>query len=132
MGEKKCYNIHNKAETSWGTGEVFAMTRDNIFLKGMVILIGVAWIAITVWLNFDAFVGKQGFDRPDVAQRLANCEGTFKQRYDCKSSQIVTENQGTFLDLSLRGALIFLPPILLWVGWSQLPERRRRYRRMAH
>ena len=108
------------------------MTKDNIVLRLMAIMLALAWIGVTGWLNFDAFAGRQSFERPELAAKLDNCEGTFKQRYDCKSSQIVADGQSTFLDLALRGGLIFGPPLILWAGWSLLPERRRRYRRAIH
>ena len=108
------------------------MTKDNIVLKWLAIFLAIVWLGTTGWLNFDAFAGRQGYERPEVQAKLSNCDGTFKQRYECKSSQIISEGRSTFLDLALRSAIIFAPPLLLWAAWSQLPDRRRRHRRTAH
>ena len=98
------------------------MYRNNVTLRWALIALGLLWIGAAGWANSDIFVGKQAYEKPELAERLSTCDGSFKERYDCKSRSIVHDDQQTFLLMSTAFLTIFGPPVLLWLAWSRLPD----------
>ena len=101
---------------------------------------GVIWIFV---VGFDQFFGGSTFDyantvREEQLQRtLASCRGTFKERYNCKSSILLAEGRNSLNYWSKKYAISFARPIFLcvafhmWLGRVETVEEKLRRKRLA-
>lgn len=107
-------------------------TKDNV-LKWSMIVGSVLWIAIAGSFHWEAFIGPQSYEKSSVSDKIDNCEGSFKQRYECKSSLIINDSRETFMDWTWRLAVVFGPPLALGIAWQMHPEpKRRRHEKRQH
>ena len=79
---------------------------------------GVALLWVFV-VGFDQFFGGSTFDYAATAKEeqlqrtLASCRGTFKERYNCKSSILLAQGRDSFNYWSKKYLITFGPPIFL-------------------
>ena len=63
---------------------------------------GIAGVIYILVIGFDQFFGGATFSYANsqheelLQQRLASCRGSFKERYDCKSSILLAEGRDSF------------------------------------
>jgi hypothetical protein len=101
--------------------------RRKKLAQKILIGLGLVWIA---WAGWDQFA-----DIPDddmethssasVQERLRDCAGTFKQRYDCKEAIVIQVHRETFNNLIGRTAIVVVPPLLAAIGYGIVFRRRR-------
>ncbi|MGE5503636.1 MAG: hypothetical protein ACM31L_04365 [Actinomycetota bacterium] len=82
--------------------------------KWVVVLASLGWMT---WAGIDQFseVPEQDLlthSSPEVKERLRDCEGTFKQRYECKENIVIKTHRDTFYRLTERLAIVTVPAIL--------------------
>lgn len=86
-------------------------------LRILAVLISLAWIAWAGWQQFAALpeeaVQHHGSDV--VKDRMKDCEGSFKQRYECKEAIVIQSGRDTFNNMMMRLAIVFGPPALLGI-----------------
>lgn len=84
-----------------------------------------AWVGVAGWLTFTNL--PQGEIRhhgsEEVKERMRECEGTFKQRYDCKEAIVIESGRDTFWNMIVRLALITGPAIVAGGVGSALIRR---------
>ncbi|MGE5548145.1 MAG: hypothetical protein ACM33T_14660 [Solirubrobacterales bacterium] len=93
--------------------------------KLLVGLLCLVWIAGSGVAMF-ATLGEdevQTHSSDTVKDRLRDCEGTFKQRYECKEAIVIQTHRKTFYTLSERLAIVVLPPSLLAIAFSMALKR---------
>lgn len=75
-----------------------------------------AWVGIAGWIMFTELPedALQTHSSDAVKERLKECEGTFKQRYDCKETIVIETHRKTFWSLTER--LLFVTVPALFVG----------------
>ena len=103
---------------------------------------GVALLWVFV-VGFDQFFGGSTFDYAATAKEeqlqrtLASCRGTFKERYNCKSSILLAQGRDSFNYWSKKYLITFGPPIFLyvafhmWLGRVETVEEKLRRDRLA-
>lgn len=94
--------------------------RDRSRLKQIFTITSLIWMATTAWLMFGHL------DKDDMGNlnssalrdRMAECQGNFRERYDCKEALIVKSGRQSFNDLFLRFLLVIVPPLAanIWLG----------------
>lgn len=72
------------------------------------------WVAGSGWMLFadlpdDAVLHHAS---PEVKERMRDCTGSFKQRYDCKEAIVIETGRLTFWSMTGRLALVTVPAIL--------------------
>lgn len=94
--------------------------------KWVVTGVSLVWMA---WAGWDQFGNLSPDDienhsSPAVQERMRDCSGTFKQRYECKENIVIESGRSTFNDMLGRMAIVVVPPILLAVGLHMMNRRR--------
>ncbi|MEO5375044.1 MAG: hypothetical protein H7840_12300 [Alphaproteobacteria bacterium] len=92
------------------------------------------WIAIVGWLQITAMFGTdmQTHSSDQVQQRLSDCSGTFRQRYECKEAIVLGVQRSSAWLVLARLLLIIGPPLGAAVAFAylmpkpKLPPRRPR------
>ena len=96
-------------------------------LIGIVVgLVSLFWALLTVYTEFiEANPNQYTFGSADVQQQMANCAGTFQQRYECKERILDAQQQRGFIVWGEKVAVILGPPLLLWalVGYTARQRR---------
>ncbi|CAA7621958.1 hypothetical protein [Magnetospirillum sp. UT-4] len=85
-----------------------------------------AWMAGIGWLMWTTLPESAvaHHSSSSVKDRMeAECQGTFKQRYQCKEEIIVESGRDTFWNLSSRFLLVIVPPIIATVWLSSFLGR---------
>jgi hypothetical protein len=98
-----------------------AATRRNI--KVALTVVCLAWVGWASWDQFSDLSDDdvQNHGSAAVQERMAReCEGSFKQRYDCKERIVIRSGQQTFMNMLGRFAVISVPPALAWLAFSFL------------
>jgi hypothetical protein len=99
---------------------------DNRKVAGWgVTAISLLWIGGAGWNQFGDIPESEieTHSSAAVQDRLRDCSGSFKQRYDCKESIVLRVKQDTFNSLSERLAIVVVPPLLAALG-AHLIRRR--------
>ena len=96
------------------------------FSKWMVIGASLLWMA---WAGWDQFGNLTEDDLENhssavVQERMRDCSGTFKQRYECKENIVIQSGRNTFSAMLGRIAIVVIPPILLVTGLHMINRRR--------
>ncbi len=94
--------------------------------KWMVGTVSLIWMA---WAGWDQFGNISDSDlehhgSPAVQERMKDCTGTFKQRYECKENIVIKSGRDTFSAMLGRLSIVVVPPILLVAGLHILNRRR--------
>lgn len=104
---------------------------------------GVVAIIYMLVVGFDQFFGGATFSYVTTAreehlqQTLASCRGTFRERYDCKSSILLAQGRNSFNYWSKKYLISFAPPIFIyvafhiWLGRVETVEEKLRRERLA-
>lgn len=110
----------------------------------------VAWMAVAAWSQFtDLPEGTvENHSSETTKERMRDCSGTFKQRYECKNAIVIETDRNSFFNVLSRILVIVVPPVLLVGGlhlWRKRSEDdrpdddllhqdrgRRRHRRTSH
>ncbi|CAA7614036.1 conserved hypothetical protein [Candidatus Terasakiella magnetica] len=92
------------------------------FLSG----ICVVWMA---WAGWDQFANIpdteiENHSSAAVQDRMRDCTGTFKQRYECKENIVIKSGRSTFNNMLERLAIVGIPPILLMSAYHMMTRRR--------
>lgn len=94
--------------------------RDRKRLKLSVTTASLIWMAAIGWAMFGQLNSDDmgNHNSSAIRDRMAECQGTFRERYDCKESIIVKSGQQTFNDMFLRFMLVIVPPLAanIWMG----------------
>lgn len=91
----------------------------------MVTVVSLAWMA---WAGWDQFANLpagtvENHSSETVKERLRDCSGTFKQRYECKNQVVIDTDRNSFFNMLGRIAIVVVPPMLL-AGGIHLWRRR--------
>lgn len=116
--------------------------------KSVLTAVCLGWMA---WATWDQFANLpagtvENHSSEAVKERLRDCSGTFKQRYDCKNQVVIDTDRTSFFNVLGRIAIIVVPPLLLAGGLHMLRKRgddgpddnllgqthRRHHRRSSH
>lgn len=98
-------------------------------LKWLMIAIAAAWIAGAGWFQIAGVTGNYGIGSSSYRKVSGACNGSFANRYACKSSAIIAGENQAFIDWAVRLAIIFIPPLGLTIVFGFV--RRRREERVA-
>jgi hypothetical protein len=100
--------------------------RDVKLDKAAITLVCLSWIAWAVWSQFLSIpTGEiENHSSLSVKDRMNDCSGSFKQRYDCKNAIVIETDRETFLNMIERIAIVTVPPLMLVGGWRLLSRRR--------
>ena len=85
------------------------------------------WMAAATWSQFaDLPEGTvENHSSEATKERMRDCSGTFKQRYECKNAIVIETDRNSFFNVLGRIAIIALPPLLLVGGlhiWRKRSE----------
>lgn len=96
------------------------------FVKGIVVLLCLGWMAWAGWNEFAALPESdvQTHLSPAVKEKLRECEGSFKKRYECKEAIVIKTHRDTFYFMALRIGFVVVPPILLGIAFAVLFPKR--------
>lgn len=94
--------------------------RDRSRLKLIFTTTSLVWMAVTGWMMF-AHLDQDdmgNLNSSALRDRMAECQGSFRERYDCKETLIVKSGRQTFNDMFLRFLLVIAPPLAanIWLG----------------
>lgn len=95
------------------------MTRTKrTLLIWSVTLSCLAWMGFVGWLLFAAMpAAVENHSSTAVKDRMATqCQGSFRDRYECKEAIIVESGRDTFFVMAGRFLAVIVPPLLL-SGW---------------
>jgi hypothetical protein len=84
------------------------------------------WMAYAGWWQFSAIPEHeiQTHSSADVQDRLRDCEGSFKKRYECKEAIVIKTGRDTFYNLIERLAIVVVPAIMGGVAFAYFfPQR---------
>jgi hypothetical protein len=77
-------------------------------------VVSALWIIVSMYVAFfDVDPDQYGFKSPEVDAGMESCGGSFKQRYHCKESLILTKHRQSFVLWIEKVAIILGPPLLL-------------------
>lgn len=84
-----------------------------------------AWVGVSGWLLFaDLPAGEiQHHGSEAIKERMRECEGSFKQRYDCKEAIVIDSGRDTFWNMIARLAIMTMPAILAGLAGSAAIRR---------
>lgn len=93
--------------------------------NSMVAMVSLVWMA---WAGWDQFANLpegtvENHSSAAVQERLRDCSGTFKQRYECKNAIVINTDRNSFFNMLGRIAIVVVPPMLL-AGGIHLWRRR--------
>lgn len=94
-------------------------------LKWAVFLGGVLWLLLVGWLMVATLPhgAVENHGSAEVKDRMGDCTGTFRERFDCKQQVIIRSGRETFLTLAGRFLFVILPPLVA-TGWLSSYLRR--------
>lgn len=91
------------------------------------------WILVMGWLMVatlpQSAVENHGSET--VKNRMSDCAGTYRDRYDCKEQIIIESGRDTFFILAGRFLLVILPPLLI-TGWLSAHLRKHPVQAESH
>ena len=84
----------------------------------MVTTVSLAWMAWAGWNQLvelpEGTVENHSSDT--VKERLRDCSGTFKQRYECKNQVVIDTDRSSFFHMLGRIGIVVVPPMILAAG----------------
>lgn len=89
-----------------------------------------AWVGVAGWAMFSDLPDDsvQTHNSEIVKGRMKECDGTFKQRYECKEAIVIDAGRKTFWSLTERLLIVTLPAIFAGIGGGiiirRIPEDR--------
>lgn len=95
------------------------MTRaERTRLKWAVTASSVLWMVFMGWLMVATLPQSavENHSSAIVKDRMSDCSGSFRDRYDCKEQIIIESGRETFFILTGRFLLVIIPPLLA-TGW---------------
>lgn len=95
------------------------MTRaQRTRLKWAVTVSSLLWMVLIGWLMVTTLPQSavENHGSSAVKDRMSDCAGSFRDRYDCKEQIIIESGRDTFAIVFGRFLLVFLPPLLI-TGW---------------
>jgi hypothetical protein len=104
------------------------MREDRVMpvLKWCAVAVSVLWIAAAGWGELSKISMPEDFRSTAYKRQAEHCSGSFANRYECKSSIIIGNDNSAFYDWVLRLAIVFAPPLLLAGLYSKVQQRRER------
>ncbi|MBF0323836.1 MAG: hypothetical protein HQL42_02085 [Alphaproteobacteria bacterium] len=95
------------------------------FLVWSVTVSCIAWMAVVGWLLFVMMPASvEHHSSAAVKDRMATqCQGSFKDRYECKEAIIVESGRDTFWTMAGRFLAVVVPPMLLSAWLSSYLKR---------
>ena len=100
--------------------------RQMSILKWGALAVGLIWAIAAGWGELSKMELPDNFRSTSYKRQAEKCEGSFQNRFDCKSAIIINSDNSTFNDWVLRFAIVFGPPVLIWVLYNQVQRRRER------
>lgn len=102
------------------------MTKGNRRLLKMLLTAACfGWVAVAGWVTFtdipESEIQHHGSDA--VKERMRDCEGTFKQRYDCKEAIVIESGRDTFWNMMARLGVVTVPAMLAGIIGSAIIRR---------
>ena len=90
-----------------------------------VTVVSLVWMA---WAGWDQFANLpegtvENHSSAAVQERLRDCAGTFKQRYECKNAIVINTDRNSFFNMLARIAIVVVPPTLLAAGVHVMRRR---------
>ena len=104
--------------------EIGARPVGLLVLKGIMIAIALLWIAGAGWIQIPSSAGDYGLGSYSYRKASGACEGSFSDRYECKSSALISGENQAFIDWSVRLAIVFVPPLGLSIVYGFIRRRR--------
>jgi len=95
-------------------------------LKWCAVAVSVLWMVAAGWGELSKITLPDDFRSTSYKREAERCAGSFANRYECKSSIIIGNDNSTFYDWVLRFAIVFVPPALIAALYSKVQERRER------
>lgn len=92
--------------------------------KWIMIFLSAVWIAGAGWYEISGATSNYGFTSGSYRKAIKACRGSFANRYECKSSAIISGENQAFIDWTVRLAIIFVPPLGLGMVYGALRRRR--------
>lgn len=94
--------------------------------KWTVTVISLIWMGWAGWNQFGNISESdvENHSSSSVQERLKDCSGTFKQRYECKESIVIKSTNSTFYAMFGRLSIVVVPPILLAAAYHMMTRRR--------
>lgn len=91
----------------------------------MVTTVSLVWMAWAGWNQLvDLPEGTVENHSSDVVkERLRDCSGTFKQRYECKNQVVIDTDRSSFFNMLGRISIVVVPPMILAAGVHLLRRR---------
>ena len=103
-----------------------AKGRPSSLTKKLVTGIVLAWIAVAGWHQFVGFSLPYHLRASQLQKKYDRCGGSFSGRYNCRSGIRISAGRETFYLWTSKFLVVFLPPILLGLGYNAI--RRRKWR----
>jgi hypothetical protein len=91
----------------------------------MVTTVSLVWMAWAGWNQFANLPegAVENHSSEAVKERLRDCSGTFKQRYECKNAVVIDTDRTSFFNMLGRIAIVVVPPMLLAAGVHMMRRR---------
>lgn len=91
----------------------------------MLVLVSIAWLGTVGWqmvLQMPADL-LENHRSKSVQERMRRCEGTFRERYACKETILVSGGRAGFTVWLDRLLFTFVPPATVWAVWVAVRRR---------
>lgn len=94
--------------------------------KWVLTILSLIWMSWATWNQFANLPDGEieNHSSASVQDRMRDCSGTFKQRYECKDAIVIETGRTTFFNMVGRIAIIVGPPLVLAAGMHLLLRRR--------
>ena len=102
------------------------MTRaERNRLKVGVTAAGILWMVVVGWLMWVTLPegAVETHTSDPLKDRMSQCTGSFRDRYDCKEQIIIQSGREAFYTLSLRFLLVIVPPMIGTLSLSRYLAR---------
>ncbi|MCZ6861168.1 MAG: hypothetical protein O7I42_12995 [Alphaproteobacteria bacterium] len=95
-----------------------------VIVRFWIIALCVAWVGVAGWREFVSHGDL--FDIRGTATRSggSSCSGSFSNRYECRSSRIISIDNAIFVSWAKRIAVVFVPPMALLYLFGKYARRR--------
>jgi hypothetical protein len=85
----------------------------------VVTLVCVAWLAVSGWAFFGTVPPEivDNHTAKTMQDRMRVCEGTFRERFECKQAFLLSGERWGFAVAVNRLMLMCAPPLAAWIIW---------------